>query len=121
MSVNTETVEKYIDGFRKTDHEQILACLTDDIKWTVYGAFQLSGKPAYDDAIENDMFVGHPDLEIVRLVEEDDVVMAEMRGGGEMAAGGRWRAAMAEVFVMENGLIKERRAFVVPLTENDFK
>jgi ketosteroid isomerase-like protein len=47
--------------------------------------------------------------------------MAEMRGGGEMAAGGRWRAAMAEVFVMENGLIKERRAFVVPLTENEFK
>jgi ketosteroid isomerase-like protein len=121
MSQNTETVEKYIGGFRKTDHEQILSCLTDDIKWTVFGAFQISGKEAYDAEIENEMFAGQPELEIVRMVEQDDVIMAEMTGGGALAAGGTWRAAMAEVFVMENGLIKERRAFVVPLAENDFK
>ena len=57
MSRNTETVETYLDGFRKNDHAQILSCLTDDIEWTVFGAFHLKGKEAYDAAIEGPGFV----------------------------------------------------------------
>ena len=45
-SRNVETVNTYLDGFRKNDHEQILSCLTDDIEWTVFGAFHLVGKIA---------------------------------------------------------------------------
>ena len=51
-SRNIETVNAYLDGFRKNDHEQILSCLTDDIEWTVFGAFRLTGKEAYDKAID---------------------------------------------------------------------
>ncbi len=51
MSRNIETVNTYLDGFRRNDHEQILSCLTDDIEWTVFGAFRLTGKEAYDRAI----------------------------------------------------------------------
>lgn len=121
MSKNKQTVEKYVDGFRKSDHEQILSCLTDDIEWTVFGAFKLKGKEAYDKEIENEAFIGKPDLRILRMVEEDDVVMAEMTVESELSAGGTFRAAMGEVFVMQDGLIKERRAYLVPLAENDFK
>ena len=60
MSQNTATVERYLDGFRRNDHAQILSCLTDDIRWTVYGAFQLEGKQAYDEAIEGPGFVTPP-------------------------------------------------------------
>ena len=35
MSANTDTVNRYLDGFRRNDHAQILSCLTDDIRWTV--------------------------------------------------------------------------------------
>jgi hypothetical protein len=38
--------------FRRNDHPQILNCRTDDIRWTVYGAFRLEGKRPYDEAIE---------------------------------------------------------------------
>ena len=31
MTENKRTVEGYMDGFRKSDHEQILSCLTDDV------------------------------------------------------------------------------------------
>ena len=51
-SRNIETVNTYLDGFRTNDHEQILSCLTDDIGWTVFGAFHLVGKDAYDKAID---------------------------------------------------------------------
>jgi len=46
MSRNIDTVNTYLDGFRKNDHEQILSCLTDDIEWTVFGVFHLVGKIA---------------------------------------------------------------------------
>jgi ketosteroid isomerase-like protein len=121
LSTNTETVERYIDGFNKNDHDQILGCLTDDIKWTVFGGFQLTGKAAYDAAIENDFFVAPPQIELTRLVEQDDVVMAEAVGEVKKAAGGIFRLAMAEVFVMQDGLISERKAYVIELKENDFK
>jgi ketosteroid isomerase-like protein len=122
MSQNTKTVNAYLDGFRKNDHEQILSCLTDDIKWTVFGAFQLSGKDAYDKAIDGaPTFIDPPELNVVRMIEQGDVVMAELTGTAKRAAGGEMRMSMAEVFVMRDGKIAERRAWVIPLNENDYR
>jgi ketosteroid isomerase-like protein len=122
MSPNKQTVERYLDGFRKNDHAQILGCLTNDIEWTVYGAFNLTGKEAYDAAIEGPGFVSPPKLEVVRMVEEGDVVMAELTGS--VAVGDEntvMRMTMGEVFRMRDGLICERRAWVIPLKENDYR
>jgi ketosteroid isomerase-like protein len=122
MSQNIETVNKYLHGFRKNDHAQILACLTDDIEWTVYGAFHLRGKEAYDKAIDGaPEFIDPPQLDVVRMVEQGDVVMAELTGIVKRAAGGEMRLSMAEVFVLRGGLIAERRAWVIELRENEWK
>jgi ketosteroid isomerase-like protein len=121
MSVNTDTVERYLDGFRRSDHERILSCLTDDIEWTVFGGFHLTGKQAYDAAIEGPGFTGPPRLEVVRLVEQDDVVMAELTGEATRDTGEVMRMSMAEVFVMRGGLIAERRAWVIQLRENSYR
>ena len=121
MSRNKEIVQTYIDGFRKSDHDQILGCLTDDVRWTVFGAFRLEGKEAYDAEIENPAFTGSPTITITRMVEEDDVVMAEMTLEARRATGEIMRAAMGEIFVFREGRIAERRAYVVELRENDYK
>jgi ketosteroid isomerase-like protein len=122
MSQNLETITTYLDGFRRNDHAQILSCLTDDIQWTVYGAFRLTGKDAYDKAIDGAPdFIDPPELEVVRMVEQGDVVMAELTGVARRAAGGEMRMSMAEVFVMRDGKIAERRAWVIPLQENDYR
>jgi ketosteroid isomerase-like protein len=118
-SRNKETVERYLDGFRRTDHTQILGCLTDDITWTVFGAFHLAGKAAYDAAIEGPGFAGAPELEVVRMVEEGDTVMAELVGRVPQQDGSVQRLSMAEVFRMRDGLICERRAWVIPLHDDD--
>jgi hypothetical protein len=55
MSRNIQTVNTYLDGFRRNDHEQILSCLTEDIEWTVFGAFHLTGKKAYDTSPSSTM------------------------------------------------------------------
>ena len=122
MSDNVYTVNRYLDGFRKNDHEQILSCLTDDIEWTVFGAFHLNGKDAYDKAIDGAPdFIDPPELNVVRMVEQDNVVMAELTGTARRAAGGEMRMSMAEVFVMRDGKIAEGRAWVTVLKENDYR
>jgi uncharacterized protein len=121
MSNNKDVVRAYIDGFNKSDHDQILGCLTDDIRWTVFGAFRLEGKEAYDAEIENPAFTGSPAVTITRMVEENDVIMAEMTLEAQRATGETMRAAMGEVFVFREGKIAERRAYVVELEENDYK
>lgn len=121
MSQNKRTVQRYIDGFNKSDTAQILSCLTDDIEWTVFGWFHLVGKEAYGKEIENPAFVGPPRVGIVRMVEENDVVMAELAIEFDWADGRHSRMVAGEVFVMRGGLIAERRAYLVELKENDFK
>ena len=53
MTENKRTVERYMDGFRTSDHAQVLACLTDDVEWEMPGAFHLRGQEAFDKEIEN--------------------------------------------------------------------
>ncbi|WP_214402021.1 nuclear transport factor 2 family protein [Pseudonocardia lacus] len=120
-SPNKRLVQTYLDGFRANDHEKILSCLTEDIGWTVFGHFHLTGKRAYDEAIEGPGWVGPPTLEVVRMVEEGDTVMAELRGSAPQASGEPVRMSMAEVFVIRDGRIAERRAWVVPLTEDEHR
>ncbi|WP_326783520.1 nuclear transport factor 2 family protein [Streptomyces sp. NBC_00151] len=56
-----------------------------------------------------------------RMVEEDDVVMAELGGTVKRETGEVMRMSMAEVFRMRDGKICERRAWVIELKENDFR
>ena len=96
--------------------------MTNDIEWTVFGAFHLTGKEAYDKAIDGaPAFIDPPELEVVRMVEQGDVVMAELTGTARRAAGGEMRMSMAEVFVMLDGKIAERRAWVIELKENAYR
>jgi len=80
------------------------------------------GKEAYDRAIDGaPEFIDPPELEVVRMVEQGNVVMAELTGRARRAAGGELRMSMAEVFVLRDGRIAERRAWVIPLQENDYR
>jgi ketosteroid isomerase-like protein len=105
MTENKRTVEKYMDGFRKSDHGQILSCLTDDIEWEMPGAFHLVGKQAFDQEIENEAFVGSPAITVTRMTEENDVVVAEGSVRTERKTGGFLSAVFCDVFVMQGGKV----------------
>jgi ketosteroid isomerase-like protein len=64
MTPNKQTVQKYMDAFTRTDHAEILSCLTEDVEWLIPGAFHVKGKSAFDKEIENEAFVGHPDIQV---------------------------------------------------------
>src|SRR5688572_2221193 len=115
MTENKRTVEKYMDGFRRSDHELILSCLTDDIEWEMPGAFHLIGKEAFDKEIENDAFVGSPTITVTRMTEEDDVVVAEGSVRAQRRAGGFLSAVFCDVFVMQHGKIKRLVTYLVEI------
>lgn len=113
MTANKATIEKYMDGFRKGDHEVILSCLTDDVVWEMPGAFHLTGKAAFDKEIANDAFVGLPAITVTRLTEENDVVVAEGAVRSQRRAGGVLNAVFCDVFVMRRGKIERLISYVV--------
>jgi ketosteroid isomerase-like protein len=112
MTENKRTVERYMDGFRKSDHAQVLACLTDDVVWEMPGAFHLVGKQAFDGEIENPAFEGRPTITVTRLVEEDDVVVAEGAVRASRRDGGLLDAVFCDVFVMSAGKIRRLTTYL---------
>lgn len=113
MTANKLTVTKYMDGFIASDHEMVLSCLTDDIIWEIPGMFTLRGKEAFDKEIENDNFVGSPMISITRMVEEDNIVVAEGSVTCEKKTGGFLDAVFCDVFHMENGRIKQLTSYLM--------
>ena len=112
MTENKRTVERYLDGFNKSDHEQILSCLTEDVEWEMPGAFHLVGKHAFDKEIENDAFVGKPAITTTRMVEENDVVVAEGQVRAKRKDGGVLNAVFCDVFVMTDARIRRLTTYL---------
>ncbi|MDQ4079955.1 MAG: nuclear transport factor 2 family protein [Gemmatimonadota bacterium] len=115
MSENKATVEKYMDGFRKGDHELVLSCLTDDVVWDMPGFFHLVGKEAFDKEIENDAFVGRPAIAITRVSEENDVVVAEGAVRSQRRDGGVLNAVFCDVFIMRRGKIAQLTSYLMDI------
>jgi uncharacterized protein len=115
MTVNKSIIEKYIDGFNKLDHEQILSCLSDDVEWIIPGMFHIRGKAAFDKEIENDAFVGKPQVLITRMVEENNFVAAEGTVQSQLRSGSSFRATFCDVFVMEHGKIRKLTSYLVEI------
>ena len=113
MTDQKQTVEKYMDGFRTTDHAKILACVTDDVTWEMLGFFYHQGKEAFDKEIENPNADGHPDISITRLVEEGNIVIAEGTVKAKMKDGNKLDAVFCDVFHFTNGKISKLTTYLM--------
>jgi ketosteroid isomerase-like protein len=114
-SANKSTVEKYMDAFRRSDHQEILSCLTDDVEWVIPGAFHIKGKAAFDQEIENPAFVGRPAITVTRLTEEGDVVVAEGSVRSTRTGGGQLHAVFCDVFEMRDAKIRRLISYLMEI------
>jgi ketosteroid isomerase-like protein len=102
-----------MDAFTRTDHGEILSCLTDDVEWLIPGVFHTTGKDAFDREIENDAFEGSPSISVTRLTEEDDVVIAEGSVRNARKDGGVLNAVFCDVFVMQGAKIRHLTSYLM--------
>ncbi len=114
MTPNKQTIERYMAGFARLDHAQVLGCLTDDVEWIIPGHTQLRGKAAFDAEIENPAFEGAPEIAITRLVEEADVVVAEGTVRAHRRGGEPLSLLFCDVFVMRDAKIRQLISYLVP-------
>jgi ketosteroid isomerase-like protein len=117
VSKNKQTVQTYMDAFTRTDHAEILSCLTDDVEWVIPGAFHLRGKDAFDKEIANDAFVGRPTIRVSRMTEEHDVVVAEGSVSSARREGGFLNAVFCDVFVMRDARIRHLTSYLMEIGE----
>jgi uncharacterized protein len=115
VSPRKDLVDAYFDGFRRSDHAQILGCLTDDVAWDLPGYKHLTGKDAFDREIENEEFVGSPSLTVDRLIEEADAVVAIGNGEGTHRSGELHQFAFCDVFTFLGDKICRVESYLVPL------
>ena len=113
MTANKKTIETYMDGFRKTDRSQILSCLDDDVEWVIPGAFHIHGKEEFDKHIVDEGFVGHPQITISRLIEADDVVVAEGSVRAPKSDGTFMELVFCDVFDMRQAKIRRLISYLM--------
>jgi ketosteroid isomerase-like protein len=102
-----------MNGFRKSDHAQILSCLTDDVEWEIPGAFHVRGREEFDKHIENEGFVGSPAIVVTRLTEDADVVVAEGSVRTQRKDGTFLNLAFCDVFEMQDHRIRRLISYLV--------
>jgi ketosteroid isomerase-like protein len=110
-----ELVERYMEAFRRSDHEAALACLSPDIEWRIHGVRTTHGKAEFDDEIENPAFEGSPVLTLDRTIETGDTIIATGMGVGRLRAAGTFEFAFCDIFVFRDRLISQVESYVVPL------
>ncbi len=113
MTDQKQTVEKYMAGFRTTNHAEILSCLTDQVIWEMPGFFYHQGKEAFDKEIENPNADGDPDISITRLVEEGNIVVAEGTVKAKMKDGTKLDAVFCDVFHFTGGKISKLTTYLM--------
>jgi ketosteroid isomerase-like protein len=110
------TLDRYMDGFRRSDHGEILECLTHDVVWEVHGVRTTHGKTEFDDEIENPAFEGSPELVVDRTLQSGDVVIATGTGSGHLRDGAKFCFVFSDLFTFRGNLIARVESYVVPVS-----
>ena len=113
MTTNKQTVDDYMEGFRRTDRAQILACLADDVEWHIPGAFSIKGKYALNGHIVDDGFVEAPQITVTRMTEENDVVVVEGSVRTGRKDGGIMTLVFCDVFEMRGGKVARLTSYLM--------
>jgi ketosteroid isomerase-like protein len=115
MTANKQTIETYMDGFRNTDRTRILSCLTDDVEWLIPGWFHTHGIDDFAQHIVDEGFAGKPEITVARLVEEEDVVVAEGTVRAGRTDGGVMNLVFCDVFEMRAAKIKKLTSYLMEI------
>lgn len=115
--MNKQTVETYLEGFRRGDHAMVLSCLSENPVWDLPGAFHIEGKEAFDKEIEDPCFQGRPQITVTRMTEENDVVVAEGTVRTQKAEGDWINLVFCDVFKMRGGKIAHLTSYLMEVKE----
>ncbi len=115
LNQNQQTIGVYMDGFRKNDRAQILSCLTDDVEWVLPGVFHVHGKEEFNNHIVDEGFVPPPEIMVTRLLEDNDIVMAEGSVRAPRTDGTILNLVFCDVFEMRDARIRKLTSYLMEI------
>jgi hypothetical protein len=85
----------------------------------LHGYRTLRGKEAFDGDIENDAAIGSPTLNLDRLIEEGDTIVAVGNGEMTLKESGRVSFVFTEVFTFTRDAISRLETFHINIGGSD--
>lgn len=107
-------VDTYIRAYSAGDYEAAAAIFTEDVRWIVMGAFDVSGRDAYLANMTNEHVSGHPDICVTRYFEVGDGVIAEGTVRQALASGDEVDVRFLDVFEFQDDRVCEKRSYAIP-------
>lgn len=110
---NKEIIRKVNEAFAKNDMNTFLDHCADDIRWSMVGAHNLTGKDAIRKDMETNMPPQPPVFTIKHTIAEGEMVMCD----GDMTMmqkdGKEWRGGYCDIYKMRDGKIQELSSYIV--------
>jgi uncharacterized protein len=113
MTPNQRTVDAYMEGFRNTDRPLLLSCLTDDVEWELPGFYHARGKEEFNAHIVDEGFTGRPVITVTRMIEGNDVVVAEGAVRAQRSDGATLNLVFCDVFEMRETKIRKLISYLM--------
>ncbi len=83
------------------------------VEWEIPGVFHIRGKDSFDREIENETFEGSSRITVTRLMEEDDVVVAEGTVEARKRGGEPLNLRFCDGFTMRAGKIRHLVSYLM--------
>jgi ketosteroid isomerase-like protein len=83
------------------------------VEWVIPGAFHAHGKDEFASHIVDAGFAGHPEITVTRLIEQNDVVVAEGHVRAPRREGAPVALVFCDVFDMRQGKIRRLISYLV--------
>jgi ketosteroid isomerase-like protein len=114
MPTNKATVEQYFDAFNQANRERILSLLTDDVVWDIPRTHLGSGKATGKEAFGDEALKAPPGTvaTITRLVEENDVVVAEGTVTTQAPDGSPFTLVFCDLFILRENKIAHLTSYL---------
>ena len=117
MSHAKDLVLRYLEAYRASDRDAVVACLTEDVEWDIPGHRLLRGRDAFRDEIVPPGAAERPDITDEMVVEEGDTVVVAGTVRTAFTDGRPLVVRFCDVFVLRDGLIARLVSYGVPVPE----
>lgn len=106
-----------MSSMSRVDKPEVLYCLTDDVEWHIVTAGEkMRGKAEFEQNIGTPPDVDNVRIDIARMTEEDNVVVAEGFVRVSRKEGPATTFQFCDVFEIDKGKIKRLTTFTADVT-----
>ena len=113
MDKNKLLLHKINEAIANGNIEFLAQCFSEDTRWNIIGISTITGKDNILRAMENHQLDPAPQVTVKTIAEDGNSLVVESTGSSARNIGSSYRASYRDVYLVEDGKIKELNTFVI--------